>query len=244
MKCIKCGNDNLPDAFYCIECGNQIKGEKIDNEDLNKKHFVRSIILFLCLVIIIVFSIRFADIPFLNHEYIFSGLLVLITLVFVFLDFKAFIKLFRFSWRLKPLLQIIIGAPILATLVVFLANNINNFTGYTHERIYVGYLLNTSNVFFWGLLFVSIIPGFFEEFLFRGVLFNHLLKLTNPKATILISGILFAFIHFSFLSLLWLGFIGIYLGYLRFRYRTIWYGIFFHAFYNAFIFLLEMYLDK
>jgi uncharacterized protein len=178
------------------------------------------------------------------HEYLFNGLLILTTIVFIAFDFKGFVKIFRFTPRVKPILQIIIGAPLLALLVIFLANFLNSVINNETSPYYVSYLVNTSNMYFYGLLFVSFLPGFVEEFLFRGILFNYLLRLTSPKITILISSILFSFIHFSFFSLLWLMPIGLFLGYLRFRYRTIWYSIFFHTMYNASIFIIEIYLNK
>jgi len=245
MQCSRCGKDNFPDVSFCIECGLQLRGERIDYNDLNKKYFTQSIVLIVCIVLIILSSFRIVNsLPFLVHEYLYNGLLVLTTLVFVILDFNEFAKLFRFSPRLIPLLQILFGAPLLALLVIYIARYLNYAIGIETHSYYENYLLNTSNMYFYGILFVAFLPGFIEEFLFRGILFNHLLKLTKPKATILISGILFSFIHFSIFSLVWLTAIGLFLGYLRLRYRTIWYGIFFHVLYNASIFFIEIYMNS
>jgi uncharacterized protein len=241
MKCYNCGKDNVPNITYCSECGTQLRGEKIDYNDENKKYFIQTLVLFLCVLIVIVTAIV-SHFSFLIHEYIFSGLLILITLVFAFLDFRNFVKIFRFSFHFNPVIKIILGAPLLAILVIYLARFLNVAIGKEDASYYEEFRKFSNNPYFYGILFVSIIPGFIEKLLFRGILFNHLLKLTSPKSTIVISCILFSFLHFSFFSILWLATIGLFLGYLRFRYRTIWYSIFFHALYNGSVFFLEMYI--
>jgi len=245
MECYKCGNINIPNTIYCSECGTQIRGEKIDYNDTNKKYFVQTIALFVCIVLIILMSIEIVnDLPLLPREYLFNGMLVFTVLVFAILDIRGFLQLFRITFHYRPILLIIFIAPVLALCVNYAANFLNNLAGYKSEDYYISYQNNTSNVYLYGIIFISLMPGFIEEFLFRGILFNHLLRLTSPKSTILVSSILFSFIHFSIFSLLWLFPIGLFLGYLRFRFRTIWYSIFFHVSYNASIYLLEIWLNK
>lgn len=243
MHCYKCGKENLPNASFCVECGNQFRGERIDYDDVNKNHYVQTILLFLCVVVIIV-SALITDLPLLQHEYLFNGLLLGTLVAFAALDFKGFAGLFRFTFNIKPVLQIIFATPLLAVVVVIVANILGTLTGVENESYYVGYLLNTPNMYLYGIVFVALLPGLLEEFLFRGILFNHLLKLTTPRITILITAVLFAFIHFSVFSLLWLLPIGLVLGYFRFRYRSIFYSVFFHIFYNASVFFVEMIMPK
>lgn len=197
MQCYKCGKDNVPNIIFCTECGNQLRGVKIDYNDENKKYYIQTLVLFLCVILIIISSFV-SHLSFLDHEYLFNGLLILTTIVFSIFSFKSFIKVFRFSFQLKPIIQIIIFAPVLAILVIYLAKFLNAAIGYETMSYYEGYQKYTTNMYFYGILFVSIIPGFIEEFLFRGILFNHLLKLTTPKSTILITSILFSFLHFFF----------------------------------------------
>lgn len=245
MECFKCGKVNLPSSSFCINCGNQLKGDKIDAKEVNKKYFIQSAVLFLCLVLIVIISLKLNDhLTFYTYEYLFTGLLALVTIIFVSLDVKSFLKVFRKPYKIKPFVQILVGAPVVALIVIYLAHYINLFFGLTTPKYYEVYGTFTPNTYMYGFFFVAILPGFIEEFLFRGILFNYLIKLTSPKLTILITTILFAFIHFSFLSIIWLFTIGLYLGYLRFRYRTIWYGILFHVLYNGSIYFLEIIIDK
>ncbi len=243
MHCYKCGKENLPDASFCVECGNQFRGEKVDYYDVNKDHYVQTIGLFLCVVLIIVTALV-THLPLLQHEFLFHGLLLGTIVAFAAKDFKGFAGLFRFTFHLKPILLIVCITPLLAAVVAIVAGFLNTAIGAETESLYVTYMLNTPNMYLYGIVFVAILPGLLEEFLFRGILFNHLLKLTTPRITILITGILFAFVHFSVFSLLWLLPIGLFLGYLRLRYRSIFYSIFFHIFYNASIFFIEMIIPK
>jgi len=243
MECINCGKENDSNVTFCVECGRQIRGERIDYDDNNKKYYVQTLLLFVSIALIIVTSIA-THLSFLNHELVFSGLLAFVTIVFALVDFRSTIKIFRFSFHLKPFLQILIGAPSLAVIVIYLAQYINNAFGLEPSNYFEGYDMYTSNMYIYGIVFVALVPGVFEELLFRGILFNHLLRLSTPRITIVITTILFAFIHFSFLSLLWLVIIGLYLGYLRLRYRTVLYGIFFHILYNSSIFFFEILLQK
>jgi len=239
MHCSKCGKQNSPKVSFCIDCGNQLKGGKIDFDDSNKKYFTQSIVLFGIIVLIISASIRGISQPLIVSEIIFQSLFALVTIIFVLFDYKNFFKLFKLQLNLKPIIQIIVGAPVIAVLVVVLAHFINTLTDIPNSNYFDIFSSNTTNGYLYGLIFVSLLPGLVEEMLFRGILFNHLLRFSRPKITILISSILFSFIHFSVISLPWLFSIGMILGYFRFRYRTIWYGIFFHMLYNASVFLIE-----
>lgn len=243
MQCFKCGHQNPGQTAFCLDCGNQLLGEKIDYNDTNKKYFVQTITLFLCIALIIVIA-HVSELNLIVHDMVFGSLLLLCTIVFASMDISGFIKIFRFSFRAKPFFLILLLAPVFAFVVIQTNTYLCRWLNLENESYYLGYQLYTDNVYLYGLLFVSVMPGFLEEFLFRGILFNHLLRLTSPKATILITGILFAFIHFAFISIIWLLVGGLVFGYLRYRYRTIWYGIFLHTLYNGSVFMIEILQDR
>lgn len=81
-------------------------------------------------------------------------------------------------------------------------------------------------------LSVAVFPAITEELAFRGILFSQLEQLTTPMATIAVTGFLFAWTHFSFISLFWLVPAGIFFGWMRWRYKTIWYGVACHFAHN------------
>lgn len=91
----------------------------------------------------------------------------------------------------------------------------------------------------YSIIISAAVPAIFEEIGMRALLFNISLKYTNIKNTIVITGILFAVLHFTIISFLWLIPLGLYLGYLRGKYRTIWYGVIFHFLYNSSLIIME-----
>lgn len=88
-------------------------------------------------------------------------------------------------------------------------------------------------------LFLAVGPAVFEELAFRSFLFNQLLRFFKPRITIVISGFFFALVHFSLISILWIFPFGLFLGYLRWKYNTLWYGVALHFTHNFTVGLLE-----
>jgi len=99
----------------------------------------------------------------------------------------------------------------------------NSFLGSTS---FSGLLLN--------LFIIAIVPALGEEFFFRGILQNILIRWTNNKHWgIIITGLAFALLHFQFLSLLPRIAQGILLGYLFLWTKSLWYPIIAHFINNA-----------
>ena len=98
-----------------------------------------------------------------------------------------------------------------------------------------------TNTFFWVLIFYTVIPPIFEELAFRGFLFNQLRTIVSPSVTILATAFIFALIHFSWISIVWIFPFGIVLGYLRHRYNTLWLGMIIHFIHNLLVVLLDYY---
>ena len=84
------------------------------------------------------------------------------------------------------------------------------------------------------LLVVAIIPGICEEVLFRGLFMKNLLITKTPLSSIVISGIIFALIHFNLIALIPLIVLGMYLGFLVYRTQSIFIPIIAHITNNAF----------
>lgn len=82
------------------------------------------------------------------------------------------------------------------------------------------------------IFFTAVTPAIFEELGFRGYLLQILLKVADKDQAVYISAFLFAIIHLSFLSLFWLIPFALFIGYIRVRENTLWYGVFFHFLFN------------
>jgi len=95
-------------------------------------------------------------------------------------------------------------------------------------------ILNFNNQYgiFICIFIFAITPGVTEEFIFRGVLFSSLKNKYSWILVILITGIIFAFIHGINRAIPILP-VGIFLGWLRYRTQSIFSVIFFHICFNS-----------
>ncbi|MEO6630178.1 MAG: CPBP family glutamic-type intramembrane protease [Mucilaginibacter sp.] len=143
---------------------------------------------------------------------------------------KRLLRWRSFSW---PKLAAYIAIAMTASVIVHYSVGWLNMTLFSKDEqynyIFAGHrVLNAITVVF----FSAITPAIFEEIGYRGYLLNTLLKVSDAPQAIYISAFLFAIIHLSFISLFWLIPFGIFIGYVRLKEDTLWYGIFFHFAFN------------
>jgi hypothetical protein len=85
------------------------------------------------------------------------------------------------------------------------------------------------------LIVLALIPAIFEEMLFRGCLQKIMISLSrNVFVGILITGIIFSAIHFSYYGFLPRLFLGLMLGYIFYYSKNIWLNIIAHFLNNAY----------
>jgi len=97
--------------------------------------------------------------------------------------------------------------------------------------------------FILGIVDIVILPSVLEEVIFRGLILRGLLENYGYKFSIIFSSVLFGFMHFSILQGFSAFFMGIILGYLYWKYRSLLLVIFAHALSN-FMALLTSHLLK
>lgn len=85
---------------------------------------------------------------------------------------------------------------------------------------------------------LAMTPGLCEEFMFRGVLLGGLERSTDTKKAILLSAILFGLAHMNLQQLLVAFVLGLVIGYLYVKTRSIWPGILYHTTHNALMVLM------
>jgi uncharacterized protein len=240
INCKYCGFPLKYKAQFCSHCGKQVRGDRIDYLDANKKYFVRTIVLYVLLVLFL--GVNYVIIQHYDafiSEIAANCMFLCTVIIFIVLDPKPFFLLLFTRFKIKPFLLIFGFVIILYPIVHFFVHFINTSL-YNVDFRYTDSYFNTQHPILYAYLFVSVAPGIIEEFMFRGIMFNQLLFLTSPKFTILITAVTFSFAHFSFVSLFWLIPFGLFLGYLRYRYRTMLYGIFCHMLYNAIVVSIEL----
>ena len=94
------------------------------------------------------------------------------------------------------------------------------------------------------ILVMAVVPAICEELVFRGILQQLLSKwFNNIHLGIVFSAVIFAVLHFQFLNLLALLFIGIFLGYIVCITNNLWTSIILHFLYNL-ISVFTIFLEK
>lgn len=82
----------------------------------------------------------------------------------------------------------------------------------------------------WAIAIIGVLTGVAEEFAFRGFLLRHLIRTTGKTwLAILMSGIVFALLHFNYLQIIPLIAFGIALGMIFVLTKSVWLGIVLHA---------------
>lgn len=83
------------------------------------------------------------------------------------------------------------------------------------------------------IIYAIILGPILEELVFRGVIYSYLEKAgLRPIVVILITGILFGFVHMNIVQSTYAAILGILLGFLRYKYRSIKLTIFAHILLN------------
>ncbi|MEX2112217.1 MAG: ABC transporter permease subunit/CPBP intramembrane protease [Pirellulales bacterium] len=102
----------------------------------------------------------------------------------------------------------------------------------------------------WILLALAIVPGVCEEFFFRGVLFASLRKVTTAWRTILATAVLFGLFHVVAGTVLAperflpSAFLGLVLGWVRYRTGSVWPCMLLHAVHNGLILCVVHWRDE
>lgn len=118
-----------------------------------------------------------------------------------------------------------------------LFNGILQFTGYKFKSSSSVYDWSIGN-FFLQLMLVAVLPAICEEFLHRGVLLQGI-KHIGFKKSILISSLLFAFMHFNIQQVFYAFVIGLILGFVSVVSKNIYPAIIIHFLNNAVATYLE-----
>lgn len=239
LTCPHCNQPVLPGAKFCGSCGKVISGRSHEKE----KSSIQLVIFFYIayLVYAIVAYAVYSESDTLATEIALESVFILLTLLFCFFDARNVFSLYNvkaIDW--KGLLFSIVFPIITAGIVYFGISRLNLLLfdeDYNMFYNYAGY----EQPFLWAFIFVAIVAPVFEELAFRGFLFNQLRVIANPQVTILATAFIFALVHFSWLSLIWIFPFGIVLGYLRHRYNTLWLGMIVHFIHNLLVLLLEYY---
>ena len=89
-----------------------------------------------------------------------------------------------------------------------------------------------------GYLTIGIMAPILEEFIFRGIVLKKFLKSHTPQSAIILSAIIFGIAHFNPWQFIGAFFMGILIGWIYWKTKSIWPGIFIHFTNNSLSFFI------
>lgn len=241
LICQSCSAENGFKNKFCKNCGEPLKEKYAYNPKRNEGKIQQIIFFFVAMVALLgLYGYSELFSPTLETSLWIELVVGSLILFFALFNFKETIRLYSFK-NVK-----VTKLVVLSLIMVAFAFIINYVAGYINIELLGGedsdmlwIYKDTGYPLLLGIIFIGFHPAIFEEMAFRGFLFNNMLYFSKPKAVIVTTGLLFAFIHFSFIGLLWLLPIGLFFGYLRFRYRNLWYSTVCHLVYNSTLVVIE-----
>lgn len=226
---------------FCHNCGAYLsaKAETINifnNSDLRNTFIFYFLYLFVCLL---VKHTAWFD----NYDQLFWVEIVLaaITLRFVRLNWSSIKPVLYFNnFKWSVLFGVIALAAAGSFVVSFSAQQLNLTFFETQISYYDSYKLYTFPTLVM-VYSIAIMPAIFEELTFRGVMYNYCSNFLDERLVVAVTAFLFAIMHLSLISLVWLIPFGFFIGNLRRRYNTLWYGIVFHFIFNLTACVFDLY---
>ncbi len=224
---------------FCTSCGKALS-KNIDDKKISSINVI--IFFYVAILVFLLASFYFSE-RYDNSfaiEIVIETLFALIIVGFSFLDYSNILKLYKIPnihWKIWVAVFVF---PLVSSSVVYYFVEVTNSFFLVEEstNYYINYI-NLEYPLFWAIFFVAILPPIFEELAFRGFLFNQLQKVASNKVTIIATAFLFALIHLSFISVIWIFPFGLLLGYLRSKFNTLWLGMIIHFIHNLVVILID-----
>lgn len=240
MTCVHCNTELADDSKFCRYCGaSQVV---ITENDQSRSNVLTILGLFYGLEMLLCLLIQFVDaLQRLRYYILFDILTTVITLAFVAVSFRH-IK-YALKWNnfsIKKLLIYMVIAVLFSIIVQFFVGMLNRNL-FEEEYYYYFTFSRTSYPMLFMLLMIAVQPALVEELGFRGLIMSQLGRILDSKQVIFISAFVFALIHLSIFSMLWIMPFAIFLGYVKEKENTIWYGVVIHFMFNATACIFEFY---
>jgi uncharacterized protein len=239
--CMHCNQPIAEEARFCNHCG--LLQAIPDIEDAEQRQnrlvflsFFFGVHLVVCLLANFSHSVK-GLIPLL----VFDGILSVLTIIYTVILKKELKHIFR--WTHFSVLKIIAygSSAVVAAIFVNLAVKWLNRTIFDTESYYYYAFSHLKYAKLITVLVVALQPAIFEELAFRGVMQQGLSKVVDNKQAIFIAAFLFSLLHMSFISFFWLLPFALWLGYVRMKEETIWYGVVIHFCFNTTACFLEFF---
>ena len=238
--CSNCREPLTAGSKFCRHCGfSQISDHQ--EEAVQKWQDIRQILWFFIIDAVICCVAGFVKFfHTLSWSISVDCLLAVTAVVFFALNWSKYRSLL--TWhnfspaKLLGYCAIAVGASVLVSFFVDWVNHSLFSKHFSYYAFYAPYKHGAELTIF----FTAVMPALFEELGYRGFLLGKLLAITEQKQAILISSFLFAIMHTSFISLVWLIPFALWQGYIRVKQNTIWYGVCTHFCFNFTVCITEI----
>lgn len=231
-ECIQCAVLIDEGGKYCNSCGTRQAPVSPHTSVSHWGLLQQAAVFFFASLLICCASKFIDDLQSFTWLLIFEVLVAALAIAFFAIDWKDNKRLLRWSTFSISKLCLYCGIAMLGAFLVHYAVGWLNITLYSREEELYSEFKGSYYANLLLIFFMAVTPALFEELAFRGYLLQVLLKVSDKGQAILISGFLFAVIHLSFISLFWLIPFALFIGHLRVKENTLWYGIFFHFCFN------------
>jgi len=239
--CQECDVEVHEEQRYCHNCGNYLAAEAVtinifNNRDLRNIFVFYFIYLFACL--------------FIKHSSWFNTYdelfwveltLAALTLWFVkqnWAGIKPVLRFNNFKWHV---LAGVVGIGIAGSLLVSVSVNELNVTFFrTDYSFYEAYKIYNYPLLVM-IYSIALMPAIFEELAFRGVMYNYCNNFLDERLVVAVTAFLFAVMHLNMMSLVWLIPFAFFIGNLRRKYNTLWYGFILHFVFNLTAGVFDLY---
>lgn len=231
LLCDYCGTPLINQINFCSKCGNRIvpidTGHRLEIKKFLGAFF--AILVYLLSLYLLEIKGDYVNVIIISGIFLFG----VIILSFIFLnEVKPYIGIR--ALKLQKLVKYLAIQIVITVFVFLMAHFLNGSLGLKGSSMFAIFK-GAPYPLMMAIISVAIFPAITEEIGFRAVLFGQLEKLTSGLSAVIVTGLLFALVHFSFLSFIWLIPSGIFLGWVRLKERTIWYGVVCHFTHNLIV---------
>jgi membrane protease YdiL (CAAX protease family) len=213
-----------------------------EDDDVQRYKWLRILAIFYGIDIVVCTSVNFLDyFRGLDWLFITEAVLGMLTMIFVVLLWKDLKSLFSWKSYTFPKALVYAVTAVLFAMVVNIGIKWVNITIFHQDVHYYRSFRHLPYPRLGMIMLVAILPAIFEELAYRGIILESLFKISEERQAIFISAFLFAIIHMSFISFFWLVPFAIWLGNIRLKEKTIWYGVLIHFCFNITACFFEFY---
>lgn len=249
--CPGCRSNTQPDKKFCTECGFNIeelrekKRKKIRIEELKQE---KSIALKNCYTLMILSALPLIPMLIANRMEAYENETMIICdwigaaviVGFILCKGRSFKEFFQPSGEVMKWTAV--GLLVCAGMLVLnfsYHHLLLSFFNVKEESLTSGMIskgMSIAAVFF----YISVMPGIWEEFLFRGLLLKELEIIVTPIEAAILSSVVFALFHMTIFSIPYLALFGYLLVILKRESGSLLPGIILHTFHNAVIVASEV----